>query len=181
MNKILNHKPVLTFNTAIPLSAHIIKQTEVVNQIPVFRGTGIPVSLIFEYFRKGKGCSQFLIDYPAVNIDTVKALSEYANRIILSRIRIEYDEKETELLIMKNLDPFLKDAAYFIVEKQQASVALIQRKFLTGHYRSNQIINDLVKIGVVGGQVSENQFQILLKDKRGIDLLFENLKPDHHQ
>ncbi|MCX6190001.1 MAG: DUF433 domain-containing protein [Bacteroidetes bacterium] len=168
-------------NNTVILSTQILQQTEIVNQIPVFRGTGIPVSLIFEYFRNGNGCSQFIVDHPSVNSDIAKLLSEYAVQIILNKIRIEFDVKETEFLIMNNLDPFLKDAAYFIIEKQHASVAIIQRKFLTGHYRSNQIINDLVKIGVVGGQVSENQFQILLKDKRGIDCLFANLKSNHHQ
>ena len=52
-------------------------------------------------------------------------------------------ETNNEFDISDNQDEYLKDAAKLVVDSQQASVSLLQRKFRIGYSRAGRLIDEL--------------------------------------
>ena len=75
------------------------------------------------------------------------------------------------------IDPMLYESAEIIVKEQSCSTSLIQRRFVIGYNRASRIIDQLEKIGVIK-RVEKNKFEVLVKDRATLDLLFSNIKYD---
>jgi len=76
------------------------------------------------------------------------------------------DDSGTEL---ENFDPDAKDelfdkVAHLIVEYQQGSTSLIQRKFSIGYNRAGRLIDQLEAAGIVGPYEGSKARQVLIKD-----------------
>lgn len=79
----------------------------------------------------------------------------------------------------ENFDSITKQAAYLIVEEQQASASLIQRRLNLDYLQAGEIIDELERVGIVGpfegkqarkvNLFSEYQLEMLFQDRRYVD------------
>jgi len=58
-------------------------------------------------------------------------------------------QKENEFNLDGNQDELLRDAAELVINHQQASVSLLQRKFRIGYSRAGRLIDELESLGIV--------------------------------
>ena len=71
-------------------------------------------------------------------------------------------ETNNEFDISDNQDEYLKDAAKLVVDSQQASVSLLQRKFRIGYSRAGRIIDELESMGIISGYSGSKARDVLV-------------------
>lgn len=105
------------------------------------------------------------IDTPEIDkiTDYVHSQQCYPSAYLLPEVE---DDSGPEI---ENLDPDAKDelfdkAARLIVEFQQGSTSLIQRKFSVGYNRAGRLIDQLEASGIVGPYEGSKARQVLIKD-----------------
>ena len=69
-------------------------------------------------------------------------------------------------------DELTKDVARLIVQEQNGSTAMIQRKFGIGYNRAGRIMDDLELLGVVGVPNGSNPREVLIKDEEELMRIF---------
>jgi S-DNA-T family DNA segregation ATPase FtsK/SpoIIIE len=89
----------------------------------------------------------------------------------------EYIDESTAAL--NGFDPDEKDdlfekAARLVVEFQQGSTSLIQRKFSIGYNRAGRIIDQLESSGIVGPYEGSKARQVLIKDMISLERFLDN-------
>jgi S-DNA-T family DNA segregation ATPase FtsK/SpoIIIE len=72
-------------------------------------------------------------------------------------------------------DPFFEEAARLIVQTQQGSTSLIQRKLKLGYNRAGRIIDQLEAAGIVGPFEGSKARQVLIKDENSLEQLLNSL------
>ncbi len=70
-------------------------------------------------------------------------------------------------------DELFEQAARLIVEYQQGSTSLIQRKFSIGYNRAGRIIDQLESAGIVGPYEGSKARQVMIKDLLGLEQFLE--------
>jgi DNA segregation ATPase FtsK/SpoIIIE, S-DNA-T family len=70
--------------------------------------------------------------------------------LFISKDEVDNDTAILQELDMRERDELFEDAAYLIVESQQGSTSLIQRKLKLGYNRAGRIIDQLESAGIVG-------------------------------
>lgn len=73
-------------------------------------------------------------------------------------------------------DPLFEEAAQLIVNHQQGSTSLIQRKMKLGYNRAGRIIDQLEAAGVVGPFEGSKAREVLLPDQYALEQFLSNLK-----
>ena len=81
--------------------------------------------------------------------------------IFLPKIKISSESNDFNL---DNRDELLIDAAKLVIQHQQASVSLLQRKFRIGYSRAGRIIDELESLGVVGGYSGSKARDVLVDE-----------------
>ena len=71
------------------------------------------------------------------------------------------------------LDDKIKEAAKIIIDNQQGSASLLQRKLLIGYNRAGRIIDQLEAIGIVGPFQGATPREVLINSVEDIDMLIE--------
>ncbi len=71
-------------------------------------------------------------------------------------------------------DDLFEKAARLVVEFQQGSTSLIQRKFSIGYNRAGRIIDQLESAGIVGSYEGSKARQVLIKDLISLERLLDN-------
>jgi S-DNA-T family DNA segregation ATPase FtsK/SpoIIIE len=92
------------------------------------------------------------------------------------------DDSGTEL---EDYDPEVKDelfnkAARLIVEYQQGSTSLIQRKFSIGYNRAGRLIDQMEAAGIVGPYEGSRARQVLIKDLNALEQILNVNKEDNN-
>lgn len=77
---------------------------------------------------------------------------------------------------LKKRDDLFDEAAKLVVQYQQGSTSLIQRKFSIGYNRAGRIIDQLEAAGVVGPFEGSKARQVLIVDELSLEQLLNNLK-----
>ena len=77
-----------------------------------------------------------------------------------------------------NLDPLFGEAARVIINTQQGSTSLIQRKFSIGYNRAGRLMDQLEKAGVVGAAHGSKPRDVLIQDERTLKSLINTLGLD---
>ena len=76
---------------------------------------------------------------------------------------------------MQHLDPMFAEAAQLIVQTQQGSTSMIQRKFAIGYNRAGRLMDQLEKAGVVGSAQGSKPREVLIQDEMSLEILLNNL------
>ena len=77
---------------------------------------------------------------------------------------------------MKKLDPMFNDAARLVVQHQQGSTSLIQRKLSIGYNRAGRIIDQLEAAGIVGPFEGSKARDVLCSDFIALEQILKNLE-----
>ena len=124
----------------------------------------------------GKGDMLFLAGMEPVRVqcafvDTpeVKAISNfiacqqsYNHPFPLPPVAMEGEEGGSADVDMDNLDPMLETVAKLVVQTQQGSTSMIQRKFSIGYNRAGRLMDQLEHIGVVGPAQGSKPREVLV-------------------
>ena len=78
-------------------------------------------------------------------------------------------KKEAESAAILMRDALFNDAARLIVQEQNGSAALIQRKFQIGYKRAGEIMEQLEKAGIVGIAQGSNPRDVLVKSEQELE------------
>ncbi len=74
------------------------------------------------------------------------------------------------------LDGLFEDAAYIIVNQQQGSASLIQRKLKIGYNRAGRIIDQMEATRLIGGHRGSKAREVLIPDVMVLDEFLKNLR-----
>ena len=74
----------------------------------------------------------------------------------------EIKKNDSNINLDGEQDEFLKDAAKLVVDYQQASVSLLQRKFRIGYSRAGRLIDELESLGIVSSYNGSKARDILV-------------------
>jgi len=110
-----------------------------------------------------------LLDESKEIVLTEQEVQEYINQEINERSSDEpkFDFDSTDF------DPLFKEAAKVIVESQQGSAALLQRKLLLGYNRASRLIDDLEMTGIIGSFDGENARKVNIPNIHQLKLFFQ--------
>ena len=76
---------------------------------------------------------------------------------------------------LKKRDPMFDDAARLVVQHQQGSTSLIQRKLQLGYNRAGRIIDQLEAAGIVGPFEGSKAREVFYSDLSSLEQLLKNL------
>lgn len=93
-----------------------------------------------------------------------------------------YEDNEGEGLDidMTHLDPMFEDAARMIVNEQNGSTIMIQRKFSIGYNRASRLMDQLEKAGIVGSAKGSMPRKVLCSSEEQLRTIISNLKLSYH-
>ena len=134
-------------------------------------------------FRAGKSIDRIRVQCAFVNTPEVERINEFISRQegYISSYELPnpyYDEGEyyANDVDMTHLDPLFEDAARLIVQSQEGSTSLIQRKFAIGYNRAGRLMNQLEKAGVVGEAHGIKPREVFIQDEVSLENLFNALR-----
>lgn len=138
----------------------------------------------------GKGDMLFLAGTEPVRVqcafvDTpeVEAISNYIacqqsynQPFPLPPVAMEGDESSGAADVdMNHLDPMFEEVARLVVNTQQGSTSMIQRKFSIGFNRAGRLMDQLEKAGIVGPSQGSKPREVLVMGDVELMQLLENL------
>ena len=74
----------------------------------------------------------------------------------------EIKKNDSDVNLDGNEDELLKDAAKLVVDHQQASVSLLQRKFRIGYSRAGRLVDELESLGIISAYNGSKARDILI-------------------
>ncbi|MFO7924754.1 MAG: DNA translocase FtsK 4TM domain-containing protein [Bacteroidales bacterium] len=83
--------------------------------------------------------------------------------------------QETAEVDLRKRDDIFDEAARLVVQHQQGSTSLIQRKFSIGYNRAGRIIDQLEAAGIVGSFEGSKARQVLIQDEYSLEQLLREL------
>ncbi len=88
------------------------------------------------------------------------------------------DDSESGILDvdLKKRDPMFDDAARLVIQHQQGSTSLIQRKLSIGYNRAGRIIDQLEAAGIVGPFEGSKARDVLCSDMLSLEQILKNLE-----
>ena len=89
----------------------------------------------------------------------------------------EYEDDSSDSVLINDIsdrDALFKEAAEIVVQSQQGSTSLIQRKMKIGYNRAGRIIDQLEAAGIVGPFEGSKARQVLFKDNLSLQQFFDN-------
>lgn len=92
------------------------------------------------------------------------------------------DEEETSLsddFDGDERDPLFEDAAYIVVQTQQGSTSMLQRKLKLGYNRAGRIIDQLEKAGIVGPFAGSKTREVKIANEMALEQFLKDLDLDN--
>lgn len=116
------------------------------------------------------------IDTPEIErlTDFIGNQQGYASAFMLPEYTGETAE-DTITVDLQKRDDLFEDAALLIVQHQQGSTSLIQRKFAIGYNRAGRIMDQLEAAGIVGQSEGSKARQVLIMDEGSLTRIFASL------
>ncbi len=117
------------------------------------------------------------VDVPEIErlTDFISNQRGYATAFMLPEYSPEAGDVAFEVDLRKRDDLF-DEAAKLVVQYQQGSTSLIQRKFSIGYNRAGRIIDQLEAAGIVGAFEGSKARQVLITDEVSLEQIINNLK-----
>lgn len=116
------------------------------------------------------------IDTPEIErlTDFIGNQQGYASAFMLPEYTGDTAE-DTITVDLQKRDDLFEDAALLIVQHQQGSTSLIQRKFAIGYNRAGRIMDQLEAAGIVGQSEGSKARQVLIMDESSLTKIFASL------
>lgn len=118
------------------------------------------------------------IDTPEVEeiTDFIGSQRAYPEAYNLPDCPDEKDEGSSkEALNPDERDPLFEEAAYIIVQTQQGSTSMLQRKLKLGYNRAGRIIDQLEKAGIVGPFAGSKQREVRVANEMALEQFLKDL------
>ena len=77
---------------------------------------------------------------------------------------------------MDKLDPMFEEVARLVVQTQQGSTSMIQRKFSIGYNRAGRLMDQLEAAGIVGPAHGSKPREVIVRGDMELDTLLMNMK-----
>ena len=134
-------------------------------------------------FRAGKSIDCIRAQCAFVDTPEVERINEfissqegYASSYELPNPYLDEEDYYVNDVDMTHLDPLFEDAARLIVQSQEGSTSLIQRKFAIGYDRAGRLMDQLEKAGIVGVAHGSRPREVLIMDDTSLENLFNALR-----
>ncbi len=124
------------------------------------------------------------IDTPEVEeiTDFIGSQRGYAEAYNLPDCPDEKDEGGSkENLNPDERDPLFEEAAYIIVQTQQGSTSMLQRKLKLGYNRAGRIIDQLEKAGIVGPFAGSKQREVKVANEMALEQFLKDLNMENEE
>ena len=130
-------------------------------------------SLKFDELELESVVSKFIV-YNNLTKDVLGRLFEVKE--IESKQEVKGDEQKQESKgVLEYVDSLFDDAARLIVQEQNGSVALLQRKFQIGYNRAGSIMEQLEKAGIVGIAQGNNPREVLISNEQKLEEVLNDI------
>ena len=102
-----------------------------------------------------------------VELDEIEAIMEHItsqpkpDEVMLPETKEK--KVDSDFAVDEDTDELLKDAARMVIESQQASVSMLQRKFRIGYSRAGRLIDELEALGIVSGYSGSKARDVLVE------------------
>jgi len=120
------------------------------------------------------------IDTPEVEriVSHISTQQGYSEAYLLPEYVGENEKKsgDDEKFNPKELDPFFEDAARVIVQNQQGSTSLIQRRLKLGYNRAGRLMDQLEAAGIVGPNLGSKAREVLITTEYELDEFLKNIR-----
>jgi S-DNA-T family DNA segregation ATPase FtsK/SpoIIIE len=122
------------------------------------------------------------VDTPEVErvCDFIGSQRGYDSAYLLPEFEGE-DEGGVADIDLSDRDALFEQAAELIVNHQQGSTSLIQRKLKLGYNRAGRLIDQLEAAGIVGPFEGSKAREVLIKDQLSLEQLLNTLREKHNQ
>lgn len=122
------------------------------------------------------------VDTPELDriVDFIGSQRGYDSAYLLPEFEGE-DEGGAATVDLSERDSMFEEAAKLIVQHQQGSTSLIQRKLKLGYNRAGRLIDQLEAAGIVGPFEGSKAREVLIKDPVSLEQLLNTLKEKHSQ
>ncbi len=94
----------------------------------------------------------------------------------LPHVEVENEEGGVSDVDINHLDPMFEEVARLVVNTQQGSTSMIQRKFSIGYNRAGRLMDQLEKAGIVGAAHGSKPREVLCMGDIELDMLLSNLR-----
>ena len=81
-------------------------------------------------------------------------------------------------LLPNERDPLFEEAALLIVQTQQGSTSMLQRKLKLGYNRAGRIIDQLEKAGIVGPFAGSKQREVKIANEMALEQHLKDLNSE---
>lgn len=117
------------------------------------------------------------IDTPELNkvTDFIASQQGYTDAYILPEYEGETDDNFQEVDLRKR-DSLFDEAARLVVQTQQGSTSLIQRKMSLGYNRAGRIVDQLEAAGIVGPYEGSKAREVLISDMVSLEQILQGLE-----
>jgi len=117
------------------------------------------------------------VDTPEVDKITefIGAQRAYPQPYLLPEYVDENDTSEKESIDLSQRDSFFEEAARIIVQHQQGSTSLIQRRLKLGYNRAGRIVDQLEAAGIIGPFEGSKARQVLIKDEQSLEHILKGI------
>ncbi|HRG57588.1 MAG TPA: DNA translocase FtsK [Bacteroidia bacterium] len=117
------------------------------------------------------------VDTPEVDKITefIGAQRAYPQPYLLPEYVDENDNSEKESIDLSQRDSFFEEAARIIVQHQQGSTSLIQRRLKLGYNRAGRIVDQLEAAGIIGPFEGSKARQVLIKDEQSLEHILKGI------
>lgn len=117
------------------------------------------------------------VDTPEVDkvVDFIAQQKGYPEAFMLPEFVDEQAQKEKAEILEGDRDPLFEEAAKIIVQHQQGSTSLIQRRLKLGYNRAGRLMDQLEAAGVVGPNAGSKAREVLYGDITELEQYLQNL------
>lgn len=117
------------------------------------------------------------VDTPEVDKITefIGAQRAYPQPYLLPEYVDENENTEKDAIDLSQRDSFFEEAARIIVQHQQGSTSLIQRRLKLGYNRAGRIVDQLEAAGIIGPFEGSKARQVLIKDEQSLEHILKGI------
>jgi S-DNA-T family DNA segregation ATPase FtsK/SpoIIIE len=118
------------------------------------------------------------VDTPEVEAITkyIACQQSYLGPSPLPPVAMEGEETDGPDVDMQNLDPMFEEVARLVVQTQQGSTSMIQRKFSIGYNRAGRLMDQLEVAGIVGPAHGSKPREVICISEEDLQFRLDNMR-----